>query len=29
MDERLQHIADNFDQMKIGMDEPFQFHTKL
>ena len=25
MDERLKHIADNFDQMKIGPDEPFQF----
>lgn len=25
MDERLKNIADNFDQMKIGLDTPFQF----
>ena len=25
MDERLKTIADNFDQMKIGLDTPFQF----
>lgn len=26
MEERLKHIAENFDKMKIGPDEPFQFH---
>lgn len=26
MDQRLKHIVDNFDKMKIGPDEPFKFH---
>lgn len=26
MDKRLQHIVENFDTMKIGVDEPFRFH---
>ena len=26
MDKRLQHIAEHFDEMKIGPDEPFRFH---
>ncbi len=26
MDERLKHIVENYDKMKIGPDEPFQFH---
>lgn len=26
MDQRLKHIVDNFDKMKIGADEPFKFH---
>ena len=26
MDPRLQHIYENLDKMKIGVDEPFQFH---
>lgn len=28
MDPRLQHIVENFDSMKIGVDEPFQFGCK-
>ena len=26
MDPRLQHIAENFEKITIGPDEPFQFH---
>lgn len=26
MDKRLQSILDNYDELKIGVDEPFQFH---
>lgn len=26
MDQRLQHIAENYDALKIGVDEPFKFH---
>lgn len=29
MDERLKEIVDNFDNMKIGVDEPFQFHCTM
>ncbi len=28
MDPRLQHIAENFDSMKLGPDEPFKFSCK-
>lgn len=28
MDERLKHIIDNFDNMKIGLDDTFQFSCK-
>ena len=26
MDPRLQHISENFENITIGLDEPFQFH---
>ena len=26
MDQRLQHIYENFEDMRIGVDESFQFH---
>ena len=26
MDTRLKEIVDNFEKMKIGVDEPFKFH---
>ena len=29
MDNRLKEIVDNFDQMKIGLDEPFKFHCTM
>ena len=29
MDERLKEIVDNFDSMKIGLDETFKFHCKM
>ncbi len=29
MDERLKNIVDNFEAMKIGMDEPFPFHCTM
>ena len=29
MDERLKDIADNFDSMKIGLDETFNFHCTM
>lgn len=29
MDNRLKEIVENFDQMKIGIDEPFQFHCTM
>lgn len=29
MDERLKEIADNFDSMKIGVDETFNFHCTM
>lgn len=28
MDERLKYIAENYEQMKIGPDDPFRFHCK-
>ena len=29
MDKRLKEIVDNFDSMKIGVDEPFRFHCTM
>lgn len=29
MDERLKNIVDNFDKIKIGVDEPFPFHCTM
>lgn len=29
MDNRLKEIIDNFDQMHIGVDEPFKFHCTM
>lgn len=29
MDERLKNIVDNFEAMKIGVDEPFPFHCTM
>ena len=29
MDKRLKEIVDNFDSMKIGVDEPFRFHCTI
>lgn len=29
MDKRLQAIAENFDKMKIGVDEPFKFNCTM
>lgn len=29
MDARLKEIVDNFEKMKIGVDEPFQFHCTM
>lgn len=29
MDNRLKEIVDNFDKMKIGVDEPFKFHCTM
>lgn len=29
MDERLKNIVDNFETMKIGVDEPFRFHCTM
>lgn len=28
MDERLKYIAENYEQMKIGQDDPFHFRCK-
>lgn len=29
MDKRLQHIVDNYDSLKIGVDEPFKFNCTI
>lgn len=29
MDNRLKEIVDNFDSLKIGVDEPFRFHCTM
>lgn len=29
MDNRLKEIVDNFDSLKIGLDEPFRFHCTM
>lgn len=29
MDTRLKEIVDNFEKMKIGVDEPFKFHCTM
>lgn len=29
MDERLKNIIDNYDKMRIGLDEPFKFHCTM
>lgn len=29
MDNRLKEIVDNFDSLKIGVDEPFRFHFTI
>lgn len=29
MDNRIKEIVENFDQIKIGLDDPFEFHCTM